>query len=402
MNSPVVSVVMPVYNGENYLEETIRSVLEQSFEDFEFILVDDHSTDGSLDILREWAAKDERIVLTRTERNLGISGATNAGFDLVRGRYVAMHDQDDISLPQRFEMQVKALESDPELGILGTSFALVDAESQVQKVVTPPLSDAAIREWILFSSPFCSPSVMLRSALLEDERMDSNFDLTQDYHLYSRIYTKCGVSNLPDVLMHYRIHQSQNTTKSFDEQQRRAGLVAKRLISVLGGDWIEEAQDKDVKLMRFMYLEPKQEVEKAFQMRALALLKRTLDLLGDPQLKALEDKLARCPVLHPVKLWGEPLERDIHAQDYPLVGGDEPDFKVLVPGRVRVSRLLCTRLALMIHRNPGFDSYRFRAGDEAGLTRHLASSEIRVDRMGRSRIMAKRLRLSLCRVDSPR
>ena len=394
MNSPVVSVVMPVYNGEDYLEETIRSVLEQSFEDFEFILVDDHSTDGSLDILREWAAKDERIVLTRTERNLGISGATNAGFDLVRGRYVAMHDQDDISLPQRFEMQVKALESDPELGILGTSFALVDAESQVQKVVTPPLSDAAIREWILFSSPFCSPSVMLRSALLEDERLDPDFDLTQDYHLYSRIYTKCGVSNLPDVLMHYRIHQSQNTTKSFDEQQRRAGLVAKRLISVLGGDWIEEAQDKDVKLMRFMYLEPKQEVEKAFQMRALALLKRTLDLLGDLQLKALEDKLARCPSLTPVKVWGEPLARDLQFQDYPLLNGDQPALGVDIPDKVRISKLFFTRVALMVYAHPGFDSYEFSGGDEAGLTRHLGEAVIRVRRK-RFGLRKKSVRLKL-------
>ena len=126
-----------------------------------------------------------------------------------------------------------------------------------------------------------------------------------------------------------------------------------------------------------MYLEPKQEVEKAFQMRALALLKRTLELLGDLQLKALEDKLARCPSLTPVKVWGEPLARDLQNAGLSVAerGANQP-LGVDIPDKVRISKLFFTRVALMVYAHPGFDSYEFCGGDEAGLTRHLGEARL--------------------------
>ncbi len=123
---PRVSVLMSVYNGERFLRDSVESILGQTFTDFEFLILDDGSTDSTCEILEEYANKDARIVLVRNDRNLGLTRSLNKGLRLVRGEYLARQDADDISLPKRLEMQVKFLDAHPEVGVVGSALEIID------------------------------------------------------------------------------------------------------------------------------------------------------------------------------------------------------------------------------------------------------------------------------------
>ena len=126
MIHPKISVVMAVYNGERHLREAIDSILNQTFADFEFVIIDDASTDRSGRILQEYAGKDKRIVIIGNETNMGLSKSLNKGIRLTKGEYIARMDADDISFPDRFEKQVKFLDDHNDIGILGTHYLQMD------------------------------------------------------------------------------------------------------------------------------------------------------------------------------------------------------------------------------------------------------------------------------------
>ncbi|HAS7841575.1 TPA: glycosyltransferase family 2 protein, partial [Vibrio cholerae] len=119
MSSPKISVVMSVYNGEKYLGEAIDSILKQTFSDFEFIIINDGSTDKTLEIIKSYMKKDDRIVLVSRE-NKGLIVSLNEGLDLAKGQYIARMDADDISIKSRFEKQIEFLDSNPDIGVCGT------------------------------------------------------------------------------------------------------------------------------------------------------------------------------------------------------------------------------------------------------------------------------------------
>ncbi len=124
--APVVSVLMPTYNGERFLRPAIESILNQTFRDFELIVIDDGSRDQTAEILREFAARDNRILVLTNERNLGIAAATNRGLAAARGEFVALQDHDDISLPHRIQTELEFLHSHPEIALVGSAATLID------------------------------------------------------------------------------------------------------------------------------------------------------------------------------------------------------------------------------------------------------------------------------------
>ena len=124
MNLPRVSVLMPAYNSEKYLGEAIDSILNQTFTDFEFIIINDGSKDNTAKIVEEYAKKDKRIRFIDNKKNQGIVGVLNEGIDLCRGKYIARMDSDDISLPTRFEKEIEYMEEHPECGVLGTWYEI--------------------------------------------------------------------------------------------------------------------------------------------------------------------------------------------------------------------------------------------------------------------------------------
>jgi glycosyltransferase involved in cell wall biosynthesis len=232
-DSPCVSVVMPVYNGEPYLREAIESILNQTFTDFEFIIVNDGSTDRTAEILTTYAAQDHRIRLVRNERNLGLIKTLNKGGALAQGKYIARHDADDISLPERLARQVDYLEQHPEVGILGTAYYRMFTDGQ-HSLRQPPLTDTEIRWRLLFGNIWCHPSMMFRRHLLtKGEPIYNNFFHAEDYELWLRLLKRTRAATLPVPLVEYRVHERSICVIHSEPQEQMVTTISTRQIQSL-------------------------------------------------------------------------------------------------------------------------------------------------------------------------
>jgi len=167
MTAPLVSAVMPVYNGERFVVEAVRSILAQTFGDFECVVVDDGSTDGTAKLLEAEQARDSRLVVHRQPSNLGFRAALNTGCALARGELIARMDADDISEPTRFEQQVAFLRAHPEVGVVGSAMQVIDDHGVRGRVKSYPAGGGLAAWSMLFFNSLGHPSVMMRRALLE-------------------------------------------------------------------------------------------------------------------------------------------------------------------------------------------------------------------------------------------
>lgn len=165
--NPKVTVLMPVYNGEEYLREAIESILFQSFGNFEFLIIDDGSTDDSINIIASYT--DPRIRVITNGENIGIARALNKGIELARGKYIARMDSDDISLPKRFEKQVDFLDKNPEIGIVGSWIKTFGGRKTI--ILAHPCNPEMVRIFFLFDSPLAHPTVMMRREFLKKNNL---------------------------------------------------------------------------------------------------------------------------------------------------------------------------------------------------------------------------------------
>ena len=203
MSQPLVTVLLPVYNGAAHLRESIASILAQSLRDFELLAIDDGSTDETPAILAGVA--DRRIRILRNERNLGLIATLNRGIREALGAYIARQDADDLSDPGRLDAQVARLEAEPELALLGCSYRRIDEAGREEGLRPVPTGATAIRWRLLFLSAFAHSSVMIRaSALGEVGPYDERFTYAEDYELWSRIARTHEVAALPQTLVSYR------------------------------------------------------------------------------------------------------------------------------------------------------------------------------------------------------
>ncbi len=204
---PKVSVVMPVYNGENYLEECVQSVLRQSFKDFEFIIVDDASTDNTVNILKTFAKKDKRVRIIPNLRNLGMYPSLNKALRAAKGEYVARMDHDDISEQKRFEKQVAFLDENPEIALVGTWATIIDEKGKVVGKRILETEHQRIKKYILKKTQFVSPSVMYRRSLVGEVGFyRTEFKFSQEYDFFLKVMDNHGVANIPEYLMRYRFY----------------------------------------------------------------------------------------------------------------------------------------------------------------------------------------------------
>ncbi len=203
----LISVVMPVYNALPFLDESIRSILEQTFSNFEFVILDDASTDGSVERLREWANRDQRIHLHESHRRLGLSGSSNAVVEKARAGIVARMDADDIAHPDRLMRQWNTFEGHPDIALVGTLCNGIDASG---RVVRPRDRWRLVRRSRYI--PFPHGSAMFRREVFDrvggyDEASAGG----EDQDLFLRM-AACGrVVTLPDVLYSYRYHANNAT-----------------------------------------------------------------------------------------------------------------------------------------------------------------------------------------------
>jgi glycosyltransferase involved in cell wall biosynthesis len=207
-SAPVVSVVMPVYNSEQYLRAAVESILAQTFRDFELIAVDDGSTDGSASILADYHHQDGRILILTHSQNQGIVSALNRGLKIASGKYIARMDADDISSPERFERQVEFLESYPQVGILGTEAIFIDSHDREIARMSHPQKDLSIRWTSLLANVFFHPTVMIRRAVLTEYNLayQPEFQSVEDYDLWLHLLEHTQAANLDRPLLRYRVH----------------------------------------------------------------------------------------------------------------------------------------------------------------------------------------------------
>jgi len=204
----LISVILPVYNAELYLKEAIESILNQTYENFELIILNDGSSDDSLKIINSF--NDDRIILINRE-NKGLVYTLNEGINLAKGKYIARMDADDISLPERFEKQIKLIEEN-SLDICGGHFLLIDEKNNINGLNLTPLSHETCFLSLVSKVPFAHPSIMIRKDFLTKNNLlygQSKYKIAEDLDLWIRMYEKGAIfGNVNDIIFKYRVLES--------------------------------------------------------------------------------------------------------------------------------------------------------------------------------------------------
>ena len=242
MSAVQLSVIMPVYNGEEFLAEAVESVLEQSFSDFEFLIVDDASTDATASLLEAYAKKDSRVRVVRNEENLGIANSLNNALSLAEGEFVARMDADDVCVAGRFEKQVAAL---ADADVVGSWVTVVDSSGEELFVRTYP-TDVSSR--ILRECPLAHPAVMFRKlVVVEAGGYDASLSTSQDYDLWLRLFSRgARLVNLQESLLLYRVHAGSVKNAKVKETLRNTLAIKKKArreygLTFTARDWIRVA-----------------------------------------------------------------------------------------------------------------------------------------------------------------
>ena len=236
--TPLVSVLMPVYNGEKYLREAIDSILNQTYSDFEFLIINDGSTDNSENIINSY--NDSRIRYVKNECNLKLIATLNKGTQLAKGKYIVRMDADDISDPTRIERQVILMEKNEDVGLCGSWFtAFGDVQASVCKYKE---QHDEILFKMFYQCHFCHPSLIIRKKVFEDLVIpfDKQFIHAEDYELYFRISTKWKFHNLQESLFKYRIHSLSVSRQNQLIQLEHSLQIRKMFFLLLGIDCSQE------------------------------------------------------------------------------------------------------------------------------------------------------------------
>jgi glycosyltransferase involved in cell wall biosynthesis len=222
-----ISVILTVFNGERFLAEAIQSILDQTYRNFELIIIDDGSTDGSLDIIGGFS--DDRIKLVVNETNKGQSYSRNKGNELARGEYIAIMDSDDIALLQRLEKQVSFLESNPNISLCSAQATLIDENSIPFGEKKTPESDWEIKLKLLFYCPIIHPTVMFRKTDFLNNNLvyDEHFVYAQDFDLWSRAMEKLNFYGIQENLLLFRFKHAGSISNANVIQQ---SAYAKQII----------------------------------------------------------------------------------------------------------------------------------------------------------------------------
>jgi glycosyltransferase involved in cell wall biosynthesis len=233
--NPRVSVVMPAHDCARYLRKSIESVLTQTFTDFEFLIVTD-SLAAKEDISIIDSYSDPRIIHLWNETRPGFVASRNFGIRSARGEYVATMDADDISMPERLEKQVRCLDHNPDIGILGTAFETIDDHDRVISREMPPCDPEVTPWFLMFGCPIAHSSTMIRRRLIETLGGYTELAHGEDYDLWLRASQITNIANLPDILIKRRIHRGSLTERYYQvPRSEQAARVHANAISLISG-----------------------------------------------------------------------------------------------------------------------------------------------------------------------
>lgn len=229
IQQPLVSIVMPFFNAAEYIGFAVESLIGQTYPYWEAILINDGSTDSSLEQIGKW--QDSRLKLVNLTENKGIVHALNVGLSLAAGKYIARMDADDICIPERLAKQVAVMEANPNLTVLGSAAWVIDEAGQLTgQQMARPQTDAEIKASLFFGCPFIHPTIMMRKSVLENHGItyDSSIQYAQDYVLYSHLWKLGAMCNLPEPLLNYRVHQNPNRVTA---NENKSAIVAGRMLA---------------------------------------------------------------------------------------------------------------------------------------------------------------------------
>lgn len=232
MRIPRISVIMPVFNAQDFISASIQSILNQSHDDFELVVINDGSTDGTSAILNE--LRDSRLKVVSLSSNFGLAAARIAGFHESRGKYIAWLDADDTSHRDRLVLQEDFLERNQEFGLCGSWVRVIGQD--LSTVWRYPRYPEYIRAHMIFDDPFATSSVMMRREVLESATylFSEEFAPAEDYDLWERLARKWPLTNLSQTLTTYRIHGSQTSQRLAAEQLASVKRIQVRQLDALG------------------------------------------------------------------------------------------------------------------------------------------------------------------------
>jgi glycosyltransferase involved in cell wall biosynthesis len=230
-----VSIIMSVYNSSNYIDKAISSILNQTYNNFEFIIIDDKSTDDSLLKIKKW--KDKRIVIIENENNIGLTASLNIGIKKSKGEYILRMDSDDFSLKNRISIQVNFMENNKSIDIAGSYFKYFGDISWYYyfKTIKCPIDPHEISAKLLFGTPFLHSSIIIRKSVIPDNInfYNEKYKIAQDYELFTRLNFKCKLQGIPKVLVKYRISDNQSLNNFKLIRQHNCKLIQSNYLKEL-------------------------------------------------------------------------------------------------------------------------------------------------------------------------
>lgn len=234
MDSPKISVIMPVYQGDAHLSAAIQSILDQTYSDFEFLILCDEPSDTTRIILDTYQHNDSRIRVYYQQNRLGLIGSLNYGISMARGEYIARMDADDISSPDRFYEQIVWMDSHPDIGICGTWVLVKDKEQE--NICRYPVDDITIQCEMLFTPPIAHPTVFIRRKCIEDNEISYNEDnkFAEDFGFWVKASSFTHFSNIPKALLMYRVHDGAVSQSYKEKQLASADEIRKEQLKTLG------------------------------------------------------------------------------------------------------------------------------------------------------------------------
>ena len=234
---PFITVFTPNYNNSKYISETIESIINQTYKNFEYIIIDDCSTDNSWKIIQKYSQMDKRIKCYRNDRNLKIVGTRNKGFlnSSPKAKYFSIIDSDDVAFPQRLEKQIIFLENNSDYGLVGSNAVIINEKSEFIGYRNYPLDDHEIRKIITRINPFTQSSVTLRKDIINIIGLyDKKWFVCQDYDYWLRVGRKWKLRNLSEPLIKYRLNSGQVKNKFLKETLINTFKIQKKAIREYG------------------------------------------------------------------------------------------------------------------------------------------------------------------------
>lgn len=221
MEQPLVSWLMPVYNAEKTLARAMDSMLSQTYNNMEVIVINDNSYDNTCTILEEYQKKDSRVKVFLNENRAGVAGALNYGLSLCKGKYIARMDADDVSSIDRLEKQVRFMENDPSIDILGSAVRRIDMQEGTQITYYCPTDPEEIRCWLLFNIQAVHPSIMFRAEMVRRLHIQYPYVEAEDYDLFASLIDKVKMANIDEPLLDYYINTENQVTTVIKKSIRR-------------------------------------------------------------------------------------------------------------------------------------------------------------------------------------